>query len=142
MTKTELADASEHLASVQRMFVESFGRRYRAGEIHVSFQRAAQSFTQITGRKGPENAKALDATPIGDRSLFSFFARSSHAPVTVLFGFGGYATEPGLRKGYLTLWRVRPARRVPICAFPRNEKALLIRKTDQPSRLICQRETA
>lgn len=108
LTKTELADAIEHLASVQRMFAESFGRRYRAGEVQVSFQRAAQSFAQITGRKGPENAKALDAIPIGDRSLFSFLARSPHAPVTVLFGFGGYTTEHGLRKGLLDIVESQP----------------------------------
>jgi hypothetical protein len=103
LTKAELADAIEHLASVQRMFAESFARRYEAREVRVSFQRAAQSFAQVTGRKGAESVQVLDAMAVGDRSLFGFFARAPHAPVTVLFGFGGYTTEHGLRKGLLDI---------------------------------------
>jgi hypothetical protein len=103
LTKAELSDAIQHLASVQQMFAESFARRYQAGEVRVNFQRAAQSFAQVTGRKGAETIQALDAMPIGDRALFAFLARSPHAPVTVLFGFGGYTTEQGLRKGMLDI---------------------------------------
>lgn len=103
LTKAELTDAIAHLGSVHRKFAESFAGRYEAGEVRVDFQRAALSFAQITGRKGPETVQALDAMPIGDRALFSFLARQPHAPVNVLFGFGGYATEHGLRKGLLDI---------------------------------------
>lgn len=103
LTKTELGDAIEHLASVQRKFADSFADRYKAGEVRVDFRRTALSFAQLTGRKGPENARALDALPVGDRALFAFLARQPHAPVTVLFGFGGYTTEHGLRKGLLDI---------------------------------------
>lgn len=103
LTKSDLADAIEHLAAAQRAFSDSFARRHDAGEVRVNFQRAAQSFTQITGRKGPETIDALDAIPIGHRTLFSLLARAPHAPVTVLWGFGGYTTEHGLRKGLLDI---------------------------------------
>lgn len=103
LTKAEFADAIEHLAAVQRAFAESFTRRYEANEVHVDFSRAASSFAQLTGRKGPENVESIDAMPIADRALFAFLARQPHAPVTVLFGFGGYTTEHGLRKGLLNI---------------------------------------
>lgn len=103
LTKAELADAIAHLGSVNQKFAESFAGRYEAGEVRVDFQRAALSFAQITGRKGPETIQAMDALPIGDQALFGFFVRQPHAPVTVLFGFGGYTTEHGLRKGLLDI---------------------------------------
>jgi hypothetical protein len=103
LTKGELADAISHLGAVQQMFGESFAKRYEAGDVRVDFRRAAQSFAQVTGRKGPDTVRALDAMAIRDRALFGFLARQPHAPVTVLFGFGGYTTEHGLRKGLLDI---------------------------------------
>lgn len=99
LKKADLADAISHLAAVQRVFLEKFTARYEASEVRIDYRRAAESFAQATGRKGPESSSALDSLPIGDRPLFAFLARQAHAPVTVLFGFGGYTTEHGLRKG-------------------------------------------
>ncbi|MGB4782665.1 DUF6602 domain-containing protein, partial [Candidatus Methylomirabilis sp.] len=103
LTKAELADAIEHLASVQRLFGTSFVQRYEAKEIRPDFKRTARSFAQITGRKGPENIRTLGAMQIDDRAMFGLLVRQQYAPVTVLFGFGGYTTEHGLRKGLLDI---------------------------------------
>lgn len=101
VTKTELADAIQHLASVQVAFGRWFVSAYESGTIEPDIPRAGRSFSTITGRKGPTSAAELDAMPFGDRTIIGALVRQTHAPVTVLFGFGGYGTERGLRKGLL-----------------------------------------
>lgn len=101
LRKSELVDGIGHLADVQRRFVESFERRYTAGEI-TDFNQARLSFSKLTGRAAP-SLRALDASPVDDRMMFGTLVKQMYAPVTVLLGFDGYETEHGLREALTDL---------------------------------------
>jgi hypothetical protein len=102
LRKSDLVDGIEHLAAVQRLFIQSFLARYKAGE-DFDFRLARESYEKLTGRAGPRTAAALDALPAPDRLLYATLARQLYAPVTVLLGFDGYSTEHGLREAMLDI---------------------------------------
>ncbi|MFL6709279.1 MAG: DUF6602 domain-containing protein [Massilia sp.] len=101
--KADLRDAIIHLAAAQRQFMQDFGRRVDAGQIKVNFHRLAIAFSGITGREGPRNYIDLNAMPVEDSAVCASLARQQFAPLTILFGFGGYSTEKGLRDVTLDL---------------------------------------
>lgn len=102
LKKSDLVDGIQHLAAVQRLFIQRFLARYEAGE-DFDFHRARESYEKLTGRAGPRTAAALDALPAPDRLLYATLARQLYAPVTVLLGFDGYGTEHGLREAMLDI---------------------------------------
>lgn len=102
LRKSDLVDGIEHLAAVQRLFIQSFLARIEAGE-DFDFRLARESYEKLTGRAGPRTAAALDALRAADRLLYVTLARQIYAPVTVLLGFDGYGTEHGLRKAMLDI---------------------------------------
>ncbi|MEG0939559.1 MAG: hypothetical protein RSE32_07395 [Comamonas sp.] len=102
MSKADLIDGIGHLSDVQRHFVNHFIERYQAGGIQ-DFEQAREVFSKLTGRASPSSARDLDAAPVEDRLLFATLARQMHAPATILFGFGGYGTERGLREALVDI---------------------------------------
>ena len=102
LTKSELADAIDHLAEVQKCFLDSFLRRY-ADEKFASIRGAVRAFERMSGRIGPGSSRALDGMALQDRTLIGWLTRQRYAPVTVLFGFDGYETESGLRGALLKI---------------------------------------
>jgi hypothetical protein len=102
LSKADLVDGINHLADVQRHFLDHFKDRFTAGEFN-DFEQARETYTKVTGRASPVSAIDLDAAPAEVRLLFSMFARQMYAPVTVLLGFEGYATEQGLREALMNI---------------------------------------
>ncbi|AZN36285.1 DUF6602 domain-containing protein [Iodobacter ciconiae] len=101
LKKKDLIDGIGHLAAVQKHFIESFISRFDKETFDLTL--ASESYEKITGRTGPCSAAALDALPDEDRLLYVTLARQIYAPVTVLLGFDGYATEEGLREAMLDI---------------------------------------
>jgi hypothetical protein len=102
LTKTELADAINHLADVQKLHLDAtYGERYERP--FSSIRGAVRSYERITGRIGPESYRALDAMPLQERALIGYLERQRHAPVTVVLGYDGYRTECGLRGALLKI---------------------------------------
>ncbi len=100
--KSDLIDGIQHLAAVQRLFLQNFVTRFETDE-EFDFEPARQSYEKLTGRAGPYNAEELDTLPAPDRLLYVTLARQLYAPVTVLLGFDGYTTEHGLREAMLDI---------------------------------------
>ena len=98
--KADLTDGIAHLAAVQKLFLKKFIARLDAGE-DFDFAAARSSYEKVTGKAAPRSAKELDALPHSDRLFFVTLFRQLFAPVTVLLGFDGYATERGLREAIL-----------------------------------------
>ena len=101
MSRAALVDGIRHLADVQRHFMQRFGERHEAGEIH-DIEQARLTFTKLTGRAAPPLSQ-LDQAPIEVQLLFGVLVRQMYAPTTVLLGFDGYGTERGLREALLDL---------------------------------------
>jgi len=102
LNKAALRDGLAHLAEISRHFLKDFDTRYESDE-DLDFSHARSSFEQLTGRLGPRNTQEADSLPIRDRILYGLLARQIHAPVAVLLGFDGYATEQGLRTAVLDI---------------------------------------
>lgn len=96
LNRSALVDGITHLADILRHCRSDFGARYEADE-NFDFSLARESYEKLTGRVGPRNAQTLDSLPDHDRLLYAVLARQTYAPVAVLLGFDGYATEHGLR---------------------------------------------
>lgn len=102
LTKTDLADAINHLADVQRLHLDAaYG--HQPEQPFASVRAAVRSYERITGRIGPDSYRALDAMPLQERSLIGFLERQRHAPVTVVLGYDGYRSEFGLRGALLKI---------------------------------------
>jgi len=100
LTKADLVDGINHLAAVQKCFLGSFFEQH-ADDPFSSLKPTVRAFERITGRIGPQSISDLNTRPLQDQMLFGFLVRQRYAPVTVLFGFGGYATETGFRAALL-----------------------------------------
>jgi len=74
--------------------------RLAAGE-YFDIRSARESYEMLTGRTGPLSRQTALSLPEPDRIFFFTLLRQSYAPVAVLLGFNGYATEHGLRSAML-----------------------------------------
>lgn len=102
LTRSDYADAINHLADVHKCFMESFIQLH-GKEKFASILDSVRAFERITGRIGPNSFDALDAMPLQDRTLIGLLVRQKYTPVTVLFAFEGYQTESGLRRALLEI---------------------------------------
>ncbi|MNL94775.1 hypothetical protein D3C81_45670 [compost metagenome] len=96
----EMAKGITHLADILRHCNEDFRTRLNAGE-NFNIGPARESYEKLTGRAGPSSLQNADRLPEPDRILFLTLLRQTYAPVAVLLGFDGYATERGLRSAML-----------------------------------------
>jgi len=104
LDSTALAEGITHLADILRHCDVDIRARLDAGE-YFDIGLARESYEKLTGRTGPLNRQAALSLPEPDRINFVTILRQSYAPVAVLLGFNGYATEHGLRSAMLKFTR-------------------------------------
>ncbi|WP_175837866.1 DUF6602 domain-containing protein [Burkholderia anthina] len=100
LNSTELAKGVTHLADILRYCDVDVRARLDAGE-YFDIRSARESYERLTGGAGPLSTLAAHSLPEPDRINFFTLLRQSYAPVAVLLGFNGYATEHGLRSAML-----------------------------------------
>jgi hypothetical protein len=71
------------------------------GEIDgANLMPAVKSFARLTGHF-PLSDEAARALPGGNNVVFDIFKQEQGAPVRIIWGYGGYTDEAGLRKGFI-----------------------------------------
>lgn len=100
LDSTALAEGVTHLADILRCCEADVQARLDAGE-DFDIRSARESYEMLTGRSGPFSSQAAFSLSEPDRINFFTLLRQSYAPVAVLLGFDGYATEHGLRSAML-----------------------------------------
>lgn len=99
LNKDDLSDAFNHLGGLRRKYMEYFDRKVANGFV-PEIGHARVTFAQITGSIAPETYADIRNMPDKDGLLFYTLVIEENAPISIIHGYGGYRTEPGLRNAF------------------------------------------
>jgi uncharacterized protein DUF6602 len=91
----EVSESYPKLRTIMSMFIEAWTK-----DIMRPIDRSAQSFALITGHF-LKHADDVDDLPEGLLHIFQTIFLEQYAPLRILFGYQGFATEHALREGFL-----------------------------------------
>ena len=118
---TQLEEAHHHLNSVLDMYVafsQSLGP-----EVTLNLEPALHAFGQIVGHRAPERSRVSEL-PFTQQMIYQTLITEQFAPLRIVFGYGGYASEHSLRKGFLDF-------------LERNPRMAGFGTTSLPSLIVC-----
>jgi hypothetical protein len=96
LNANEIRDAQEKLTIIAKMAKEFHLRK----KTPFDFGRAALSFSLITG-KHVRNLPDFQSLPPTLQSIFNLIATETLLPLRIIYSFGGYKTEHGLRRAVI-----------------------------------------
>jgi hypothetical protein len=106
LTKGDYKDAFEHLGSIRKQYAEYFERKLKDG-FKPDISSARKAFAQITGEMAPTEYLGMHHLPSNEAMLFYTLVQEHHAPVSIVHGYEGYATEKGLRSAFMDILEER-----------------------------------
>lgn len=99
LSKADLWDAYDHVGDVRRKYADYFVKRVDSG-FAPKIARARQTFAQITGAIAPETYQGIHELSEEDGILFFTLVVEENAPMSIIHGYDGYRSEPGLRTAF------------------------------------------
>ncbi|CAN7408432.1 DUF6602 domain-containing protein [Duganella sp. LjRoot269] len=99
LSKADLWDAYDHVGEISRRFTDYFVKRVDEG-FQPKIERARLTFAQITGKMAPETYSGIFKLSGDEAILFFTLVLEENAPVTIIHGYDGYRSEPGLRNAF------------------------------------------
>lgn len=102
LTKGDYKDAFEHLGSIRKHYAEHFEKKLEDG-YKPDISSASKTFAQITGEIAPTEYLGMHHLPPTESMLFYTLVQEHHAPVSIVHGYEGYATEKGLRSAFIDI---------------------------------------
>lgn len=94
----QLEEAHHHLNSVLDMYI-AFTRSL-GPEARLDPEPALHAFGQIVGHRAPQHSRVSEL-PYTQQMIYQTLITEQFAPLRIVFGYQGYASEHSLRKGFL-----------------------------------------
>jgi hypothetical protein len=102
---TQLEEAHHHLNSVLDMYI-AFTRSL-GPEVRLNLEPALHAFGQIVGHRAPERSR-FSELPYTQQMIYQTLVTEQFAPLRIVFGYQGYASEHSLRNGFLDFLERNP----------------------------------
>lgn len=101
----ELAESIALLATVKSLELNNVRQQAeRWPDLKIDASPALRSFAQVTGRLAPDRAE-LYKLELHDQQVYHTLLLEQFSVLRIAYGFHGYATEAGLRSGFIKLLR-------------------------------------
>jgi hypothetical protein len=103
LNKSDYIDAFDHLRIIRQKYAEYFESKFDDPKFEPNIDMARQHFSQITGKDAPETYSQIHSLSKSDGILFYSLVQETLAPLSIIHGYGGYATESGMRNAFLDI---------------------------------------
>ncbi|MGJ8757441.1 DUF6602 domain-containing protein [Acinetobacter sp. HC8-3S] len=103
LSKKDFSDAVNHLGNIRKAFAEQFEHKLKNEAYDPDVSVIGRRFSQLTGKAAPANYMGIHNLPENEGILFYTLVQEFYAPLTIIHGYGGYATEKGIRKALIDI---------------------------------------